>query len=91
MKNKLCTAILFMLFALPVFSAPEADMDAITEPMQEQEVIQEEEIQAEPQEDILPAVSDENISTPYKTPVSKKKIAIKFLLAMFGVVYGVWL
>ena len=89
MKNKFCSAILFIMLILPVYSLQEENMDVATQPLQEVETIQEEqqnEIKTELQEDIVPAVPDKNISTPYKAPVSKKKIVLKFALAMLGVV-----
>lgn len=85
MKNKICTALLFVLLITPVFSEPEDATVSDTDVVEKIESVQEEEILTEPQEDIAPAAPYENYQTPYKKPISRRKIVKKFLLAMLGV------
>lgn len=74
LKNKILMIVLVMMLISPVFAEINTgeDMVPITE-----NAVQEESVQQE-----LPKLD----TIPYKQPVSKRKVAKKFLMAMGGVV-----
>lgn len=75
--NKLFTAILLVLLSLPISAWAVDNNDALAQPTAAQEIE-------------APAINTldedlENAKTEYKQPISKRKIAKKFLAAMGGV------
>ena len=81
MKNRLFAIILTILLALPIsVSAVNTD---INEPVAISETIQTEENSVLDQE--VAEISDKELEETYKQPVSIKKIAKKFIMAMLGV------
>ena len=81
LKNKICILILALSLTLPVLSVQE-ESDIV------QEATKTETIEETAKEDTnvsAPQAEETLMSDRLKQPVSKKKIAKKFLLAMFGV------
>ena len=81
MKNKIFTILVLTMLSLPIqVWAVDDVLDSA--PVQEENVINQktdEEIEEQP------ITSYKQTSAPYKQPVSKKKIVLKFLAAMGGV------
>ncbi len=87
MKNKIITTLLFVTLVLPLCAEPENTASYDVLPIEKTEAVQQDVIQDESQETLLPAAPVENISSEsFKTPISKRKIVKKFILAMLGVV-----
>ena len=92
MKNKICILLLALSLIMPAYSEnenimPENTTEQVNEVVADTEQAdvteqtvteQETAIQEEPKEEVA-------APTPYKQPVSKKRIIKKFLLAMLGV------
>jgi len=84
MKNKILVIILAMFLSLPAISWAVEE----TVPLADEQPAAEEVVDNTQQLDEDYASAVENIEqpdTPYKQPISKKKIVKKFLFAMFGV------
>ena len=88
LKNKIVILVIALLFALPIYSE-EASSAVADSVVQTAESVSNDDInqadlvnenESSMQEDVFDASQ-----TPYKQPVSKKKIVMKFLLAMVGV------
>lgn len=73
MKNKIFSIILSIVLSLPI-SAWAVDNSSETDTLLEN-----------PTEEISEVIFDDSVDTEYKKPISKRKIAKKFLLAMGGV------
>ena len=89
LKNKIIIITTALLLALPVYSedAANAGLDDTTQTVTET-VSEETAAQTSLTNENEPSVEENDFDltqTPYKQPVSKKKIVIKFLLAMLGV------
>ena len=85
MKNKILTILLALTLSLPVYSTQEGEVSSIQQNNITEEIVQEEE------QDVLPDAIEEIPETvlnqdSFKQPTSKRKIAKKFLFAMFSVV-----
>ena len=87
MKSKLFAIILSICLIMPAYTAAEEQAVVQSETAQEEVA----DSQAVQNEDSLNAEESESVSdkelaqTPYKHPVSKRKLAKKFLKAMLGV------
>ncbi len=78
-KNRICLIITALFLALPVIALPE---EVGNEAQTNETIVETVEEQSSVSED---SVLKEEEPAPYKQPVSKKKIAKKFLMAMLGV------
>ena len=79
MKNKIFTILVLTMLSLPIqVWAVDDVLDSA--PVQEENVINQ-----KTDEEVEELTSYKQISAPYKQPVSKKKIVLKFLAAMGGV------
>ena len=86
MKNKVLAAILFITLLFPaVTMAEEPVADIVAQQEQEETVVADSITPANLDEDVVEQPQEEVAPTPFKKPISKKKILKKFLLAMFGV------
>lgn len=96
MKNKILITLLGLIFTLQicVFAADNLSANEILPPQTEEQVeIEDNTISGEHNldDDSAPEIVEEEqtadtlVSPPYKNPISKRKLAKKFLLAMFGV------
>ena len=92
MKNKIFAVVIALMLFSPVYSLPETadtteNIPAVEETVSPEENISEEAAQPPENSDITEnsVLNKELASTPYKPPISKRKLAKKFLLAMLGV------
>ena len=89
LKNKIIIITTALLLALPVYSegAANAGLDDTTQAVTET-VSEETDTQTSLTNENEPSIEESDFDltqTPYKQPVSRKKIVMKFLLAMLGV------
>ena len=92
MKNSIFVLVITLMLILPVYSLPENNYVAENVPEIEETVNSEGGIIEDDVQQAESVSIDENsvpkkelAATPYKHPTSKRKLAKKFLLAMFGV------
>ena len=84
MKNKALTIILAIMLSLPVTAWA---VDDTVEPVQDNNAQIEEVAETQQLDEDADVVEDaQKVVSPYKTPISKRKIIKRFLMAMFGVV-----
>ncbi len=76
MKNRLCILIMALALALPLYAE---DVTGLPENTSQPAVVQTDD------EDLIQEEMPEAMKTQLKQPVSKRKVAKKFLLAMLGV------
>ena len=87
MKNKIFSIILSMFLLLPVgVWAVEDTVQYDSETQQAIENVAESQQLDEDSSAITEEEPSQAVETPYKKPISKKKILKKFLFAMFGVI-----
>lgn len=88
LKNKIIILVIALLFVLPIYSE-DADNAGFDSTVQTSESVSNDDINQEVLVDEGESSNQEKVldasQTPYKQPVSKKKIVMKFLLAMAGV------
>lgn len=87
LKNKILLILLMFALATPIMANGEIFSEPLVNPAQEETVvpIETEEIESVQPEQTLPEELQDPNSYTFKQPVSKRKIAKKFLLAMTGV------
>lgn len=84
LKNKILVIAIALILAVPVFAEEaESAAQSVAQTENVESVINNNEVE---QPEVKEENNNEAASTPYKEPISKKKIAKKFLLAMTGVV-----
>ena len=87
MKNKIFSIILSMFLLLPISVwAVEETVQYDNETQQAIENVAENQQLDEDSSAVAEEEPSQTVETPYKKPISKKKILKKFLFAMFGVV-----
>ena len=82
-KNKIIILALATMLAAPIFAENEINVENDVNPVQQTDVVKDENAVNALDEDIQQA--PEKLISPYKQPTSKKQTAQKFLMAMLGV------
>ena len=87
LKNRIIKILFILILAAPITSNAEIFSEPLINPAQEEAIIPiDNETEEETYEELPPVLDSNSSNYTFKQPVSKKKIAKKFLFAMLGVV-----
>jgi hypothetical protein len=91
LKNKIIAVICILTLILPVFAVEPQNTEVLSEEQAVETVVDQDESDIDtvsnlPENNVNATQDTITTPTPYKQPISKKRVAKKFLLAMFGVV-----